>query len=258
MAGELGMRLRWTAAIVSVPRLRIRVRPVLLAVTIGIGGCQTAPAPAPAPVLEPTSYNGIGYIFINAPIAPQSRDLFIKNVDKLRAAGAKEIDVGINSPGGVIQSAEDIVDYMSRLHRDDGVVFKAYNVGVVASAATYVFLNAQNRYSSPRGAFLFHAAGLVSNGMITSERLRESADRLDAYERKISATLVSRTHLTESEAQTYVHRTVVLNADDARRDGVIDGIADLQLPKGVSAYVIASRPNRPTVRAAGPVPEQQR
>lgn len=248
------MRLRWTAMAVSLVQVGLRTRPLLLSVTVGIAGCQ----PAPAPVTEVTAVNGVGYVIINAPIAPQSRDLLIADVDKLRATGAKEIDIGLNSPGGIIQSAQDIVDYMARLHRDDGITFKAYNVGLVASAATYIFLAAQDRYSGSKGVFLFHAAGMLATGMVTSERLRESADILDAYERKIRTALVSRTHLTDGEAQIYVRRTVLLNADDARRDGVIDGIADMRLPKGVRAYVIATRPRDAAPRAATPTMEQGR
>ena len=245
------MQLRWTPLAVLLGRSRL----LLLA---AVAGCQPVLAPVPTWVTEATAVNGVGYVVINAPIAPQSRDLFIADVDKLRAAGAHEIDIGLNSPGGIIQSAQDIVDYMGRVHRDGGITFKVYNVGLVASAATYIFLAAQDRYSVSKGVFLFHAAGLVANGMVTSERLRESADILDAYERKIRAALVSRTHLTDSEAQIYVRRTVLLSADDAKRDGVIDGIADMRLPKGAYAFVIATRPRDATSRAATPTVEQGR
>ncbi|MGI4801877.1 MAG: ATP-dependent Clp protease proteolytic subunit [Janthinobacterium lividum] len=237
-------------------RVGVRTRVSLLAITAVTAGCQ--PAAAPVAAIDVTAVNGVGYVVINAPIAPQSRDLFIADVDKLRARGAKEIDIGLNSPGGAIQSAQDIVEYMARLHRDNGIVFKVYNVGLVASAATYVFLAAQDRYSAPKGVFLFHAAGMVANGMVTSERLRESADILDAYERKIRAALVSRTHLTDGEAQIYVRRTVLLNADDAKRDGVIDAIADMRFPKGAQAYVITTVPPAGAPRAAAPTTEQGR
>ena len=228
----------------------------MLVATAVTAGCQ--PAAAPVAAVEVRAVNGVGYVVINAPIAPQSRDLFIADVDKLRATGAREIDIGLNSPGGAIQSAQDIAEYMARLHREDGITFRVYNVGLVASAATYVFLAAQDRYSVSKGVFLFHAAGLIANGMVTSERLRESADLLDAYERKIRAALVSRTHLTDGEAQIYVRRTVLLNADDAKRDGIIDSIADMRVPAGAHAYVITTRPPGAAPRAAATTTEQGR
>lgn len=254
--GEVGMGSRSAALVALLVRVGVRTRVSLLAITAVTAGCQ--PMVAPVAAIDVTAVNGVGYVVINAPIAPQSRDLFIADVDKLRATGAREIDIGLNSPGGAIQSAQDIVEYMARLHRDNGITFRVYNVGLVASAATYVFLAAQDRYSGSKGVFLFHAAGMVASGMVTSERLRESADILDAYERKIRAALVSRTHLTDGEAQIYVRRTVVLNADDAKRDGIIDSIADMQLPKGAHAYIITTRPPAGAPRAATPTTEQGR
>lgn len=151
---------------------------------------------------------------------------------------AREIHVGVNSPSGEIGAAQDMVDYMNRQHDQNGIVFKAYNIGMVASAATYVFLNTQNRYTTPQGMFLFHAAGIVGKGMINAQMLRDQADKLDAYEQIMRATLKARTNLTDSEAQTYVRHTVVLNADDARRDGVVDAISAFVLPKAGRVWVI--------------------
>ena len=215
-----------------------------------IAGCEPPATPPQATMPEPVPFEGVGYLLFNAPIVPASRDLFIADVDKFRAAGAREIDVALNSPGGDIEAAESIVDYMTRLHEHDGITFKAYNVGLVASAATFLFLNAQSRYSIERGVFLFHAAGVVSSGPVSAVRLREQADRIEAYERIVGATLKARTRLTDSEAQTYLHRTVLLNSDDARRDGIVDAIAVFPSPKGSRRWVIMSKPSKPSTAAA--------
>ena len=205
------------------------------------------PAPDPAPV------DGIGYVVFNAPIVSSSRDLFIADVDRLRNAGAREIHLGMNSPGGEIDAARGIVDYMNRQHDQNGIVFKAYNVGVVASAATYIFLNAQDRYTTAQGVFLFHAAGVVGKGLINAQMLRDQADKLDAYERTVRATLKARTKLTDAEALTYVRRTVLLNSDDARRDGVVDAVSPFVLPKTGRVWVIQSKPPAGTApRPASP------
>ena len=222
-----------------------------------MAGCQQ-PGTSAALAPDPVPVDGIGYLVFNAPIAPGSRDLFMADVNKLRNAGAREIRIGMNSPGGDINAAQALVEYMARLHDQNGVTFKAYNIGTVASAATYVFMNAQDRYSVPRGTFLFHAAGVVSNGPINAQNLRDQADKLDAYEQAVRATMKTRTRLTDAEAQTYVRRTVVLNSDDARRDGIVDGIADFSLPKGTRIWVIVSKPANPATpspsAASAPAP----
>ena len=206
---------------------------VLLGVLCLLTGCQEPPV-APAVVAvpqEPTPVGGVGYLLFNTMITSKGRDLFVAALDKFHEAGASEIDIGMNSPGGSIDAAQAMVGDMERLHRQ-GVTLKMYNVGLVASAATFVFLGTQDRYCAPRGAFLFHAAGMVSTGPVSAEILREQADKIEAYERIVRATLKARTKLTDSEAQTYLHRTVVLNSDDARRDGIVDGIAAFPAPKG--------------------------
>ena len=112
------------------------LRHVGLLVLCGLASCQPPPlvaAPDPVPV------DGVGYLIFNAPISISSRDLLIADVDKLRTAEATEIDIGLNSGGGDIDAAQGIVDYMTRMHDELGLTFKAYNIGLVASAATYVF-----------------------------------------------------------------------------------------------------------------------
>ena len=68
-----------------------------------------------------------------------------------------------------------------------------------------------------------------------------------------------RTRLTDDEALTYVRRTVVLNSDDARRDGVVDAVEPFTMPKGARGWVIvvkspqAGAPSRPAAAAASPL-----
>jgi ATP-dependent protease ClpP protease subunit len=231
------------------------LRRVVVVALLKLAGCQPPPQVPPTP--EASVIGSTAYLIFNAPVVPASGDLFIADIDKFRNAGARDIDLGINSPGGDIDAAQGIVDYMTRQHDQNGITFNIYNVGLVASAATYIFLHAQNRYSQERSAFLFHAAGAVSNGPVSAEKLREQADKLDAYERLMRATLKERSKLTDSEAQTYVRRTVVLNADDARRDGIIDGIAAYPSPKGAKVLVIGVKPGQPPQgpRPAGSPPQ---
>ncbi len=222
-------------------RLTMVLRHMVLAVLCVLTSCQQPQGPRLA-LPDPAPVDGVGYLVFNAPITTASRDMFMADVDKLRNAGAKEIHVGMNSPGGDIEAAQAIVDYMARMHGQEDVTFKVYNLGIVASAATYVFLNAQSRYSVARGAFLFHAAFALQRGPVNAQNLHDQADKLDAYERAIRATLKARTRLTDAEAQTYVRRTVVLSSDDARRDGIVDAITAFAMPKGARSWVIAVKP----------------
>lgn len=217
-----------------------------LLASLCLAACQQVPPAPPVAVgpASPTPVNGIGYLLFNTVITQKSGDNFISALDRFHDAGATEIDIAMNSSGGIIGPAEAMAGAMERLHAQ-GVTFKTYDVGIVASAATLVFLAAQERYSVARGAFVFHAAGLLSTGLVSAEILREQADRIEAYERILRATLKARTRLSDSEAQTYLHRTVVLSSDDARRDGIIDAIAPFSAPKDTWAWMIGPRPGKP-------------
>lgn len=221
----------------------IKFHPFLLSAVLCVGACQQPPG-ASAPMAFKVS-QGVGYLVLNAPILPATRDLFISNIEKFRAAGANEIDLGLNSPGGDIDSAQAMVDYMARAHDQDHIRFKAVNVGLVGSAASYLFLNAQDRYTLPKSTFIFHAAGYVGALPATAETLRENADKLDAYERVVRAALKAHTTISDSQATVYVRRTVVLNADDARRDGVVDGVLPAYAPNGTPIVVISGKPRAP-------------
>ena len=233
-AERSGMAGSWTMV------ARGAMRAGVVGVVLGLAACAQPVAVASG---EAVPVNGIGYVILNAPITGQSRDLLLGDIEKLRLAGAKEIHLGMNSPGGEIDAAQGIVDYMARQHAQNAVVFKAYNIGTVASAATYVYLNAQTRYSSQRGAFLFHAAGMVSNGPVSAERLRDQAAKLDRYEQTVLATLKARTRLTDAAATTYVRRTVILTSDDAKRDGIVDEIGEFTTPAGARTWIVGVRPN---------------
>ena len=214
---------------------------VSVASLAALASCQTVPAPAQEAITF-IPVNGVGSVFLNAPITASSRALLLADIDKLIDAGARTIRLAINSPGGEITAAQDIVDYMVRSNANRGVTFECYDVGMVASAATYVFLNAQRRYARANSGFLFHAAGMVSTGPVSAERLREEATKIDAYERAVRATLKARTRLTDAAIDVYLHRTVVLNADDAQRDGVVDAIANFPTSPGGRVITIAVRP----------------
>lgn len=196
---------------------------------------------------------GVGYIVFDAQINRATSADLIKDFDSLQAQGAREISLGINSPGGDFKAAESIVAEMDRLHAADGIVFTAYNLRFVASAATLVFLNAQHRYAVSRSAFLFHAPVDVAAGTFSAEALRKAADEVDQATQTFRTVLLARTRLTRQQADVYVTRTVALSSTDAQQDGVIDAVQSPSPPKGAREWLIKTRPRQP-VR---PAPDAQ-
>ena len=217
----------------------------LLAVT-GLVGCQSPNVPAGRPAAETTiTPEGTAYLALNAGIARQTRDLFIADVEELLGRGAREIYILLRSPGGEALAALDIVDYMNRTRSARGVRFVTHAVGGVASAACFIYLAGSPRYATPTAGFLFHAAVLATTRPMNSTELAEEAVTMRGLETRLLAMLRTQTRLSDSEAQTYLRRTVLLSADDARRDGVVEGIRPVPATPGVKLLVIQSRPQTP-------------
>lgn len=223
-----------------------------LLMVVLVAACQPVPVAVRPMTYLPT--NGVGYVVFNTTISAQSRDLLIRDMGKLIDAGARTIRLAINSPGGEVTAAQGIVDYINQTHATRGVRFETFDLGLVASAATYVYLSAQRRIARPNSGFLFHAAGLVSSGPVSAERLREEADKIEEYERSVRALLKARTKLSDAAIDIYLHRTVILTADDARRDGVVDEISSTVGPPGANVVVIAPVRAPGAPRPAVPTP----
>ena len=232
-----------------------------LAACLALAACQPPATPlvqsALAPAPDPAPVNGVGYVVFNAPINRSSSALLIEDIDKLQALGAREIDLGINSAGGEVDAAESVVAEMNRLHAEDGTTFDAYDLGLVASAATLVFLDAQGRYAAPRSGFLFHAPFALAAGTFSAEKLRQEADKVDHAAQTFRDVLLARTRLTRQQVDVYVTRTVLLSTDDAQHDGVIDAVKGLTPPKGARAWVIKVKPRTPATGAQGPAAARQ-
>lgn len=213
----------------------------VLAGTAALAGCQQADT-LPADAVPRLSAGGTGYIALQGTIVNEMRTAFIGHVTKLVGMGAKEVYVLMASPGGVVGAAQDMINAMDSLHASRGVRFTTHNIAVVASAACYVFLAGQRRLSVPRGTFLFHEAAVVSNGAIASLALQDASKRMQQIERSFLTMLTSRTRLTEAEASSFVRRTVILNADEARRDGIIETTAEVTPAPGATVFRIQTVP----------------
>ena len=229
------------------PSSRIGRRGVLAAAAAALAGCQqpgalspTAQLDAIEPQLGP---NRTGYLLFQAPIAAKSRDLFVAGVNKILDRGAAEIHMLIVSPGGSVGAAQDMIAFMDKTRAERGAKFTTHNAGLVASAACYVFLAGQRRLSVPGGKFLFHEATLVTNIPLTGPRLEEASAEVRRIERTFLAMLTARTKLTEGEASSFVRRTVILDANEAQRDGIVETVSPFTLPSGASMLAIKATPN---------------
>ena len=223
---------------------------------LALAGCQQAgmpgagPAAATGPRVGP---NGVGYIAIAGQITNRVRDLFLSQVNQMLGQGATEIYLLLTSPGGPVPPAMSMIAEMERLNTGRGVRFTTHNIGAVAGGACYVFLAGQRRLSVPRGTFVFQGLTYAPSGAVTSQALQEAGAQMRRIEQAYTAMLLSRTRLNAAEASSFLRRTVILNADEARRDGIIDATAEFSLPPGATLSGIRTVPaGTGTAAPAGP------
>ncbi len=217
---------------------------------LALAGCQDAATPAlqaAKPDTGPIAPGQPAFVLIKAPITRATRDLFIADVNTLLGRGAQEVQLLLDSPGGEVQAALDMIDYVDRTRQQRGTVFVTHNVGTVASAACYLFLTGQRRLSNERGVFLFHEAGLTIStaGRLPASELQEQLTQLRAYEPRFLSMLKERTRLSDTDARTFLRRTVVLNSSEALRDGITTATANFVPPANAPGFVIVTRPVAP-------------
>ncbi len=207
-------------------------------------GCQAA-APEVA-VVPHLSTDRTGYLLYQAPITPQGLALFIKDLDAIQALNPAAVTVFLNSPGGNLKSVEDMTARVQAMQAR-GVPVTMHNVGLVASAACYLFLAAERRVSVPGGTFLFHQASVTAVGQVslTFQQIQDLSTEVQRVERALSTIITSRTRITPAEATSFIRRTVLLTADEALRDGVIQSIAPAAVPKDGGTFMIRAVPTNP-------------
>jgi len=218
---------------------------------VALAGCQAAPMPMPMPMpVLSLGPDRTGYMLFAAPIVDQTAALFQAGLNKLLDLQATQIHVAINSGGGSVKAAEAMIATMDRVHAERGVTFTTHNVGIVGSAACYVFLAGQQRVSLPKAMFMFHQQGMMaaSGGIISGQALQEAADQVKQNDRVFLAMLKSRTKIPDAEALSFVHRTVILTADEAKRDGIIQSVGNFDVPPGATVFGI-----KPKINPASPV-----
>ena len=108
---------------------------------------------------------------------------------RIKASNASRITVSINSPGGFVDQAMSIAQFLVAHPAE----ITTRVLGVAASAATLVFA-AGDRREMPAGTLLmFHAPEVLAGGQ--SDHLRRAADNLDAVGEAAVAFIAGRTGL---------------------------------------------------------------
>lgn len=163
-----------------------------------------------------------------------------------QAAGAEELHVYINSPGGDVFEGRAI---MAALSRFAGKTI-AHIDSLCASAATSIALACNEVEMSGGAFFMIHNASCIAWG--DKAALREQADLLQKIEGSIIADYVAKTGKSEAEIIAWMDEETWFSAAEALENGFIDRItaAPADKAKVGNVWNLAAYSKAPTNVAA--------
>ena len=194
-------------------------------------GSPLASAPAvPGAIDKSKTY----YVFFSQNIDAASMRALRRQLTLLVEAGVTRITIVINSLGGAIGPMLITYSFIRALP----ATIDTHVQSIVASAATMLFLAGQQRSADRNARFLFHPIATTIAGTFDSTAMRDQMDQLAVAEDTVLAIYKDRTKLSDQELQRFDHGQVTYDADQARRSGVIQTVADLKIPGDQAARMV--------------------
>ena len=143
------------------------------------------------------------------------------------AAGVKNLNLFVDSPGGDLMTGKAIYAQLSRFAKDAKVT--ATVDGLAASSASFMIMAAQRIVMAPEATMMVHEAHSVVAGR--SSDLRKLADILDAENQNLVAIYAKRTGLAEAQVAELLAAETWMNADQAVASGFADQVLEEPKPK---------------------------
>jgi ATP-dependent Clp protease, protease subunit len=190
--------------------------------------------------------------FAKAETAPTTTYLIFQggisaqSVNQLLATAAQvttdELYIGIASGGGDVTAGIAAYSFLRSLPRR--VI--THNISNVASIATVLFMAGERRFSSPLGTFLFHGvkSNLTQNSALSTFNLQELVNSHRAFEQQMNEVISQRTKLTGDQINRFFLESKTMDANEALASGVIEKIADMQIPAGAPRITIVGSNER--------------
>ena len=174
------------------------------------------PLPPPEPmVAELFLYDAIGADFFGDGITAKA---VLAAVQEVERAGATNLEIRINSPGGDVFEATAIYNALDRFKGKKSVFID----GLAASAASYVAMVGDTITTAPNAMWMVHDPWGLCVG--NAADMREAADLLDKVAGTLVGTYVRRTGMADAEIRAIMQAETWMNADEALAKGFTDAI----------------------------------
>ncbi|MFA6404649.1 MAG: ATP-dependent Clp protease proteolytic subunit [Candidatus Paceibacterota bacterium] len=160
-------------------------------------------------------------IFLGGPIDDHIANLVIAQLLFLQSEDPKkEINMYINSPGGMVSAGLAIIDTMNSIRND----ISTHCVGIAASMAAVIVASGTKgkRYALPNAEVMIHQPHGGTEGQATDIEI--SAKHIIKMRENLNKILAKATGQTLAKIEKDVDRDFFMSAEDAKKYGIIDDV----------------------------------
>lgn len=140
-------------------------------------------------------------------------------LDEITKTEASKVNVIISSPGGNVDDALAIYDFMKGYNGE----VNTFLTGIVASAATIIALGGKSVTMSENALFMIH--NVSSGAWGTAKDMRDTADVIDMVEARIIDIYAEKTGMSKDEIQKLLDAETWMSATSAKELGFIDVVS---------------------------------
>lgn len=160
-----------------------------------------------------------------------SEELFRSELDDARNSGAKNISLYINSIGGSVFAASEIVNIINEFIASTGGTVVGKGGAIVASAATFIAVHCSSFTMASNGQFMIHKPRSIVSG--TADQLESAVKLLKNLETQYADAYAKKTGMTSDDVRAlYATGDYWMTASEASKSKFIDGVdGDAQIDK---------------------------
>lgn len=171
-------------------------------------------------------------VFLGGPITDQSANIIIAQLLHLEAENPKkDIYLYVNSPGGSVSATMAIIDTMNYIKPDIATVC----VGIAASGGAWILASGTKgkRYALPNAEVMIHQPLGGVEGQATDIEI--SAKHILKLRERLNKIMAEKTGKTIKTIQNDVERDFFMDAEEAKKYGIIDSIYNKKKSKSTKS-----------------------
>lgn len=177
---------------------------------------------------------GVGQMHIKGTLYNFDSDYYMSVIDDLLREDIKTLQVHVNSPGGNVFAANDIVNAFEQFDTVEG-----YGGALVASAASLIAVSCDSFEMVENGQFMYHKPSAHISG--NEDDFKSSLKLLSNITSNYKRVYAEKTGKTEAEIEeAWSKGDVWLTAEEAKSEGFITGITGKKDIDEQTALMIAA------------------